>query len=354
MADLPIVTLEQIETLLSKVANNYSALAFVFYDVFYNPEPMEVTFQMFDKAGVLQTYTIPNRAKDFTYLLHGEGNPENNVVGDMGSLYQDTLNGNVYIKQIPGGKTGWNLLLTQNVLDSYLLRGSGSPEGSTEATKGVLYVDDTNYALYMKTTTSGNTGWLLLTANTSVLANTNLSNLTAVGENKFLGSTRLGDCILAAPNGVASHSGNQVILPHGTVALAANGLTSTNALNNKQIEITIGISSTISWSTQEVGIALYDESNTLLRCCKAINFYNTDSTPTISTSSDIWYNPLNNTYSYVNANSWETAVMVRVAKFETDSSGDISSFYPEYPVKLATMADINNTLGDIESLLAEI
>ena len=65
MADnlITAATYDQIATMLSKLATNYSNLASVFYDVFYNTTPEDVTFQMYDESGTLQTYTIPNRAR---------------------------------------------------------------------------------------------------------------------------------------------------------------------------------------------------------------------------------------------------------------------------------------------------
>ena len=61
MADqITVPSFEQIETVLTKLATNYSNMAILFYDIFYNTTPMDVTFQMYDEAGELQTYTIPN------------------------------------------------------------------------------------------------------------------------------------------------------------------------------------------------------------------------------------------------------------------------------------------------------
>lgn len=45
------------------------------------------------------------------------------------------------------------------------LEGNGSPEASLQATQGRLYIDKssstTGQMIYIKTTTSGNTGWVL-------------------------------------------------------------------------------------------------------------------------------------------------------------------------------------------------
>lgn len=163
MADtINIATFEQIATILSKLATNYSNMAMAFYNVFYNPKPMNVTIQMYDEAGVLQTYTIPNRAKDRNLILNGEGNPEGQVAGSYGTIYQDTSNGEIYVKGTPDGNTGWSVVVTKNILDSFIIHGQGSPEGVIEAGKGTIYIDQNSIELYLKATSTGTTGWFTM------------------------------------------------------------------------------------------------------------------------------------------------------------------------------------------------
>ena len=53
MADL-----EQIETVLAKLQNNYSELARTWYNIFYNTTPMDVTIKFYNEDGNIQTQTI--------------------------------------------------------------------------------------------------------------------------------------------------------------------------------------------------------------------------------------------------------------------------------------------------------
>ena len=46
MADL-----EQIETVLAKLQNNYSELARTWYNIFYNTTPMDVTIKFYNEEG---------------------------------------------------------------------------------------------------------------------------------------------------------------------------------------------------------------------------------------------------------------------------------------------------------------
>lgn len=166
---IQVPTYEQIEVLLSKLATNYSNLASVFYDVFYNTTPMDVTFQMYNKEGVLQTYTIPNRAQDMKNMLSGNGTPEGSIEAAAGVTYQDLQNGDLYVKKTADGNEGWEEVATDDYLGTFLKQGNGSPEGNVVASRGVLYVDLINSTLYIKSTPTGSTGWTLISASTAVL-----------------------------------------------------------------------------------------------------------------------------------------------------------------------------------------
>ena len=188
---IQVPTYEQISTLLTKLATNYSNIAVLFYDIFYNTTPMDVTFQMYDESGVIQTYTIPNRAKDMANVLNNddfedvEGSPEGKVEATKGVIFQDLDNGDLYIKETATGNLGWVKFVTASQLEGMIIEGVGNPENIYPANKGTLYVDKTNAELFIKTFEVGATGWVLISANTENLANRDLSNLTANGEALF-------------------------------------------------------------------------------------------------------------------------------------------------------------------------
>lgn len=69
------------------------------------------------------------------------------------------------------------------------------------------------------------------------LANSDLSNLTTTGEKHFLNKSQITNCILEAPNGVATYSGNVVTVPTGVKALVNSGLTNADG-TIKNIEVT--------------------------------------------------------------------------------------------------------------------
>lgn len=157
---LDIATYEQIATLLSQLTTNYNAIISNYYNMFYNTTPMDITLSLYTADGELVTYTIPNRAKDFNYVRNGSGNPEGTVQAPVGTIYQDTTNGILYIKEVGTDQNGWNRVGG----DVYIESGVGSPEGSLSRARGSMYVDTQGANLYIKTTDYGKTGWLNITA----------------------------------------------------------------------------------------------------------------------------------------------------------------------------------------------
>lgn len=158
------VTLTELIGIISRLQLNYTFLAKSWYDIFYNPKPIEkVDINYYDDSGRMQVATIPNLAYSRQYFVQGEGSPQGVVAAAVGTIYQDTTSGDAYIKHYGEDEstTGWIKFISQSDIDKIIIHGSKSPEGKVVASPGTLYVDqDDNKAyLYMKRTTSGNTGW---------------------------------------------------------------------------------------------------------------------------------------------------------------------------------------------------
>ena len=181
---LNVATYSQILTILTQLATNYTNLITEYYKIFYDEVPADVEVQYYNSDGELTTITIPNRAKDRSYILNGNGDPNGRVSGAKGSVYQDLTNGKAYLN-VDGTLEGWVRILTEDFISEIIIQGSGSPEGVETAKKGILFIDVQNASLYIKSTETGNTGWVLISASTGVLANRDLDNLTRVGEAHF-------------------------------------------------------------------------------------------------------------------------------------------------------------------------
>lgn len=196
------------------IATKCNDFVAVCYNLFYNTEELDVTFQL---DGV--SYTIPNLAKNVGVIfIQGELEPNNNIQGVFGQIYHNTKEHKIYFKSTTDeDKFGWVelfqfidtlsekdtldnitklLLNTENIVSVYYdvfyntdekdvtlrlydndgnlntvtipnrakammhgLSGFGSPEDYVDATLGRIYVDTLNNIVYIKTTDSGNSGW---------------------------------------------------------------------------------------------------------------------------------------------------------------------------------------------------
>lgn len=205
--ELSIGTFEQIATIASRLATNYSNLAGTFYDVFYNPTPKDVTFQMVDLDGNVADYTVENLAKSNLYRKAGNDNPENQVAAVKGTIYQDLENGEAYIKKTADGNQGWFQLVTKALLDGYIIQGNVNPNGelvdgeyvgTVSAPAGTLYIDVTTTTLYIRLS-SPDSGkyWNAISANTSGFAEIDLGNVSTVTGDGKTAITNLTNSILA-------------------------------------------------------------------------------------------------------------------------------------------------------------
>ena len=178
---IDIPTFTQIATIVSELVTDYGNMAQTYFDMFYNTTPMDVSLTLYDVDGSVKTYVVPNRAKDRNYCRNGQGTPEGRISAPIGTIYQDTLNGVLYIKRTGTDSYGWSNINPDDVIEV----GYESPEGRLVRPKGNLFIDANTASLYIKSTSTGATGWILISANTEVLADTDLSNLTTIGNNRF-------------------------------------------------------------------------------------------------------------------------------------------------------------------------
>ena len=151
--------IEQIEVTLARLQNNYSELARTFYTIFYDTTPQDVTLEWYDQNNVLQTLTIPNRAKDQKYIRNGVVDPEGFIEAPPATLYQNTKTGELFLKDSGTGTSGWVKIISEADLDDFIIRGDGAPNENVTAKFGTLYVDTATGVLYIKSLPTGNSGW---------------------------------------------------------------------------------------------------------------------------------------------------------------------------------------------------
>ena len=102
-----IRTTEDIINVLSVLYFNLNEIERIYYDMFINTTPMDVTFQRYSDTGVLETVTVPNRAKDIQSILSGSGAPNGAVEARAGVLYLDATTYDLYYKSSGADSQGW-------------------------------------------------------------------------------------------------------------------------------------------------------------------------------------------------------------------------------------------------------
>ena len=138
------VIIENLTQLLTNTVNMTS----VFYDIFLNPEQMDVELQQYNAEGQLITISIPNRAKDRRIAIVGQGSPEGRITANVGTVYvneepsvEDTnLNGRVYFKVNGSGNTGWVTVFTEEGVNDYLRSYLEDNKFMTEADTDVYMI----------------------------------------------------------------------------------------------------------------------------------------------------------------------------------------------------------------------
>ena len=104
------VRLDQIQAQLAKLQESYGDIARTYYNIFYNPEPMDITLSLYDNNGELVEITVPNRAKDSSDKIYkSSGTPNGSIAAPLGALCFDEVNYKLYFKTMVNGSTteGW-------------------------------------------------------------------------------------------------------------------------------------------------------------------------------------------------------------------------------------------------------
>lgn len=115
MANIDILA-ENIAELLTNSVN----MTEVFYDLFINPTPMEVTLYQYDSNNTLVEVKVPNRAQDRKIAIEDTVPPtssEKAVDAPVGVCYVNTADDDVYFK-ISEDASGWLKVALQDDIDT--------------------------------------------------------------------------------------------------------------------------------------------------------------------------------------------------------------------------------------------
>lgn len=156
----------------------------------------------------------------------------------------------------------------------------------------------------------------------------------------------LTNCVISAPNGVASYSGTTVTVPELTNFLFPDGRNADNTLKSVNFSLASAASGTITGSVSS-DYNVYVTSELELDFIPVANYYVTDTQPAslnVTTLDAVWYNPTTNILSFAGATtstpSWSAFEGALCATLTYDGSA-MTAFNPIYPVGLANV-DLSN------------
>ena len=181
-------------------------------------------------------------------------------------------------------------------------------------------------------------------------ANQDLSNISEAGKEVIretagsdyhLTQNQITNCILEAPNGVATYSGDTITIKQGLKVLIPNGRNEDKTLKN--IEYTVPEDKTINYTG--VGNNTYDftllYSNTN-GWALSQNYQEADTPPTFYGYAQYYFNTKEN-IMYFNDNNerWDPATVAVLGKGKLEN-GVVTSFTPYQPVELLKRSDLDN------------
>jgi len=365
--------MNKVAVVMSQLQHNYSQLAQNWFNIFYNPEPQDVIITFFDELGNYETYTVPNRAKDFNNIKNGSGSPEGAIKGGKGTIYQDLTNGDAYLKKAGDDKIGWVKIITQTEIEHLVRKGDGDPNGNVVGEKGDLYVDRATGNLYIKTTDTGNQGWVpaistdyathaevtsAVATSAATKANKDFSNLDSSAEKHFLNKGQISNCILEAPEGVAFASNTAIQIKKNLKLLFADGINDgvggDGTLNNLEFTTseenifttpitvpTINVVYFLTYVDEVLGIKCLESTRVFYQDLQPIQ-------PAVGLTA-IWFSPKDNLWRITENNTaWTSILACRILSCDHITGGVISNPVYEKPVSLFKMEDTRYLKNDIE------
>ena len=181
-----IVNIDTLQENLAELLTNTVEQASVFYDIFLNPEPMDIELKMFDNNNQLISVIIPNRAKDKIVSYMGEGSPEGVVAAPMGSTYIDTLTSTIYYKTSGGAadSSGWSATISQRSMSAFIANYLLINNYITSAGLNT-YLNDNNYVTTSDVASSTTFGVVKVDNDTVVQSGTQQLNVMGIKDNNF-------------------------------------------------------------------------------------------------------------------------------------------------------------------------
>ena len=152
------------------------------------------------------------------------------------------------------------------------------------------------------------------------------------------------NCILEAPNGIASYENTTITVKEGLKVLISNGRNSDNTLKNTEYKVDKDIQYTPNMAEEEKELFL--SSNGTISSYNKTAVFITTQQPTINLTEGAWYNPLDNVWKVTTntGTTWTESEIIKIGKFETDTS-TILSLENEKPNNILKSSDKKQILN---------
>ena len=162
----------------------------------------------------------------------------------------------------------------------------------------------------------------------------------------YLDQSQITNCILEAPNGVATYSGSTITVKQGLKFLIPNGRNADGTLNNIETILPNDISRTVITSIDSVYIALVNKTEEVysIDYVPLKTYYESSVKPTSSTARR-WLDTENNYFYSLGSGEPKQTFSTKVLTFVV-KDGQITSFTPYQPVALAKDTDVVHITGD--------
>ena len=178
-------------------------------------------------------------------------------------------------------------------------------------------------------------------------ANTDFSNLPPAGEKHFLNKTQLTNCILEAPNGVATYSGTTITLKQGLKVLVPNGRNADGSLKN--IEYVLSADTSYNAAVESLtsytrNIIIFVGSNNMAVSSLSDNiplYYQETQPSKFFAGFAYWYNTAENKVYYSNGNSVFTESLAIIIGSYTINSSAITTLKTDKAVNLLKYSDLS-------------
>ena len=162
----------------------------------------------------------------------------------------------------------------------------------------------------------------------------------------YLDQSQITNCILEAPNGVATYSGSTITVKQGLKFLIPNGRNADKTLNNIETILPNDISRDVGTSSNGTYIALVNNTEEVYTIDYVpLNTYYESSVKPTSSTARRWLDTENNYFYGLNSGVQQQLFITKVLTFVV-KDGQITSFTPYQPVELAKNTDVVHNTGD--------